>query len=127
MNSSTTALYAALLVVVYIVLSVRIIRLRRRLRVAIGNGDQPLLTRATRAHGNFAEYVPLSLLMIHFLEIQTGNGWWIHALGMALLVGRISHAYGVSQVEENLRFRVTGMSLTFSTLSLAALGVLLSH
>ena len=56
-------LYAALLAVIFVALSVRTLLLRRRLGIAIGDGDDPRMLRAMRAHANFAEYVPFSLLL----------------------------------------------------------------
>jgi uncharacterized membrane protein YecN with MAPEG domain len=74
------------------------------------------MLRTMRVHSNFAEYVPLSLLLIYLTEISGAPVLLVHALGIGLLVGRVAHAYGVSQVDENFRFRVFGMVMTFSTL-----------
>ena len=120
-----TPLYAALFALVFVALSVRTLLLRRRFKVAIGTRQQPLLARAARAHANFAEYVPLALLLIYFLEIQTGSRLWVHSLCVALFIGRLCHAYGVSQLEEDFRFRVFGMAMTFTALISAALRLLL--
>lgn len=108
-----TPLYAALLGFVLVALSVRTIRLRRRFQVAVGAGGEPSLERAIRVQANFVEYVPLALLLLFFLEARLGSGWWVHVPGVALLAGRVLHAVGVSNVKEDLRLRVTGMSLTF--------------
>jgi len=122
-----TPLYTAALALVFVYLSVRTLRLRHRLKVAIGDGDQEILARAARAHGNFAEYVPIALLLIFFLEQEIGGSAWIHVLGASLLLGRLSHAFGVSQVEENYRFRVFGMALTFFAIISACLRLLLTY
>jgi uncharacterized protein len=119
-----TPAYAAVLALLFVVLSVRTLRLRKRLRVAIGDGNDPQLARAARVHANFAEYVPLALLVIYLLEVGGAPRLAIHALCGALLVGRIAHAWGVSQVRENLRFRVAGMALTFVAIVSAALALL---
>lgn len=111
-----TPLYAALIALLFVVLSVRTLRLRGRYGVAVGPGKVPELHRAIRAHANFAEYVPLTLLLLYFLETQTMNRLLIHLFCSALLVGRVCHAYGISQVNENLNLRVTGMALTFIAL-----------
>jgi uncharacterized membrane protein YecN with MAPEG domain len=117
MQTLITPFYAALLALLFLVLSYRTIRLRRRLRVAIGDGHKPELQRAMRVHANFAEYVPLALLLIYFFEQQTGLALWTHILCVALLVGRALHAYGVSQAHEDFRFRVGGMFLTLSVIA----------
>ena len=123
---SITPIYAAILALLFVALSVRVILVRRRLRVAIGHGDQPSLERATRVHANFAEYVPIALLLIHFLETIVASRVWIHILALILIAGRIAHAVGVRRVREDLRLRVTGMALTFTALLGAAIGILVS-
>ena len=55
-----TPLYAAIIALIFVVLSFRTLLLRRRLGIAIGTGENPILTRAIRVHSNFAEYVPKS-------------------------------------------------------------------
>ena len=122
MNPITvTPLYAAIIALVFVALSIRTLSLRRRLGVAIGDGEQAVLTRAVRAHANFSEYVPIALLLIFLLELGTDSKAWVHALCAVLLVGRLSHAYGVSQIEENYRYRVFGMAMTFTVIISASL------
>ena len=113
--------YAGLLALLFVVLSVRVIRRRRGAKVAIGAGGDALLERAMRVHANFAEYVPLAVVLLALTELQRAPAWLLHALGLLLLVGRLAHAYGVSQEKENFRFRVSGMMATFATLVIAAL------
>jgi uncharacterized protein len=109
-------IYAALFAIFFIVLSIRTIRQRRSLKIGLGDAGNKDMQRAMRVHANFAEYVPLCLLMIYLVEQSGVYAWLVHALGAGLLVGRLSHAYGVSQVRENFKFRVTGMTLTFIVL-----------
>lgn len=59
-----------------------------------------------RVHANFAEYVPLALLLIFLVES--------------------SHAFGVSGDPENFRFRIFGMALTFSALLVCAIYLLVN-
>lgn len=122
-----TPLYAALLGFLLVVLSVRTIRLRRRFQVAVGAGGKPSLERAMRVQANFVEYVPLALLLMFFLETRVGSGLWVHVPGVALLVGRLLHAVGVSNVKEDLRLRVTGMSLTFLVILGVAAALILDY
>lgn len=116
-----TALYAALLTLLFVVLSRNVIVYRRRRRIAIGaEGDPELLSRV-RAQGNFAEYVPLAVVLVAFVEIQGLMPLLIHALGLVLLTGRLVHAVGLTRTPEDFRFRTTGMALTFVVLSVAAI------
>ena len=109
-------LYAAVLAVMFVLLSIRTLRLRRTLRIGLGDAGNERMLRAMRVHSNFAEYVPLSLVMLLLVEGQGAHPALVHGLCLCLLVGRISHAFGVSQQKENYRFRVLGMALTFTTL-----------
>ena len=116
MTPRIVAVYASILAIVFVFLSVRTLRMRRILKVAIGDAGNEALLRAMRVHSNFAEYVPLSLLLLYFVEASGAWPWLVHALGLALVAGRCAHAYGVSQVNENYRYRVFGMAMTFVTL-----------
>jgi len=122
-----TPLYAAFCGIILFVLSIRIIRLRRRMQIAIGAGDDADLERAMRVQANFCEYVPIALLLMYMLEIMLGASYWIHVLGGALLLGRLLHAYGVSQPREDFRIRVTGMVLTFTVILSSASRILISY
>ena len=119
-----TPFYGALFALILIGLSVRTLRLRRHYGVPLGPSRHPVLERATRVHANFCEYVPLGLICILLLEMLSGPGWWIHVLGLSLLAGRAAHAFGVSQLEEDYRYRVFGMAATFSVLILSSFGIL---
>ncbi len=122
---SVVASYMPLFGILLVVLSVRTLLLRRKLKIGIGDNDNVEMKRAMRVHANFIEYTPTAILLIFFLE-QTGSYVvWIHTLCIVLLVGRIMHAYGVSQVEEDFRFRVTGMVLTFLVLLSASIRLML--
>lgn len=113
--------YAALLAALFIFLSVRVTRLRRQERVAIGDGNNLRLRRAIRVHANFAEYVPIALILTMLIELQQFSPIVVHALCLTLIVGRLCHAYGVSQERENYRFRTAGMTLTFAAIGASAL------
>lgn len=119
-----TGIYAALLGLLFVILSIRTIKSRRRNNIALGYGDAPDLVRAARVHANFAEYVPLALLLLYFLELSPAPAGLMHGLGIVLLLSRIVHAYGVSQIDEDYRFRVAGMSGTFAVIVVASLGIL---
>ena len=122
-----TPFYGAIFALMLIGLSVRTLRLRRHYGVPIGPSREPVLERATRVHANFCEYVPIALLLIYLLEVTLGATYWIHVLGGALLLGRLLHAYGVSQPREDFRIRVTGMVLTFTVILSSASRILLSY
>lgn len=120
-----TIYYAAILALFYVYLTLKVVKVRKKEKIAIGYGESKELSRAIRVHANFAEYVPLALLLLYFLESQGGHSIIMFLLGGLLLIGRILHAYGVSKVEENLKFRVFGMFSTISVTVISALYILL--
>ena len=115
-----TALYAAAITLLFLALSVRVIRLRRAARIALGDGGERRLARAIRAHANCAEYAPIGIILIGLAESLSVPALLLHALGIGLVAGRVVHAYGVSQEPEDSRFRATGMGLTFTAIAVAA-------
>ncbi len=116
--------YAAVLTILYIILTVRTIRLRRKLKISIGDTGNQEMIRAMRAHSNFSEYVPLGLIMIFFVESQGVHTAIVHVFCLMLVIGRVSHAYGISQTKENFRFRIFGMAITLTVLLLCAVYLL---
>lgn len=116
-----TAFYAALLVPLFIVLSVRVIGLRQSAKVLIGDGGVAQLARRVRVHGNFAEYAPFALILLGLAESLRSPSWLLHICGIVLVAARLVHAFGVSQAKENIGFRVAGMVGTFSVLAVLGL------
>lgn len=112
--------YAALLVLLFIALSLRVIRLRRATRVPLGHRGERSLERGTRVHANFAEYVPMTLILLAFIEAQSWPLGVVHALCVILVAGRMLHAFGVAREPEDFRFRVAGMAMTFTVLGIAS-------
>lgn len=118
--------YAALLALLFVLLSIRTICTRHNRKVALGHGDDPAMLRAMRVHANFAEYVPLALLLIYFVETSSHAPWLVHLLGSALLLGRLCHAFGMSRTPENFRYRVAGMGLTFTVILVSTVHILIT-
>jgi|SRR5579872_871200 len=116
-------LYVGLCALIFFWLSVLVIRRRAIHRTWFGDGGHADLQRAIRVQANCAEYTPLALLVIVVLEAAGYRPWIVHALGMALVVGRILHAWGLARSASASAGRFVGINLTF--LVLAVGGVLL--
>ena len=115
-----TPLYAALLTLWFIVLSLRVIKLRGHHRVSLGDADRPDLRRAIRGHANFAEYVPLALLLLLVIELSRFSLYVVHLIGAVLLIARLLHGYALAFTPEWKFGRVWGAALTFVVLVIAA-------
>ncbi|MDJ0896439.1 MAG: MAPEG family protein [Alphaproteobacteria bacterium] len=116
-----TPIYAGVATLFFVFLSIRVIGGRRDAHVGLGDGGNRFLQRRLRAHGNFAEYCPLGIVLMALAELQNTPVWTLHMIGTALIVGRLVHAYGVSREPEPIRLRVIGMVLTFMALISGAL------
>ncbi len=92
-----TAFYAGLLALLLLVLAIRIIRLRWKLRVGIGDGGDRMMLRAVRAHGNAAEYVPITLLLLLAAELNHASPLLLHACGVVFVGSRLLHAVGLTR------------------------------
>lgn len=123
MTLPITSLYAGILALFYAFLSLRIPKLRMKHKVGLGDGNIPELQRAVRVHANFAEYIPFALLMLLLLEAQGYSAWFLHIMGLMLVVGRGLHAYGLTQTAGPSPGRFIGSISTF--FCIAAAGLLL--
>ncbi len=122
---NVTLLYAGLLALLLLVLSWQVVRLRRSLRIGLGDGGNADLQRATRVHGNFLEYTPITLLLIALLEYDGLASLWLHAAGAALLVFRGLHAFGLSRSTGTSFGRFAGTLGTWVLLAALAVTALL--
>lgn len=68
-----TTLTAAVLGLFYVWLAIQVIRLRNHHHVSTGDGGHHDLTLAIRAHGNCAEYLPISLILLGLAELNQGE------------------------------------------------------
>lgn len=115
-----TPFYAGILTVWFLLLSVRVMNLRRR-GIAFGDNGNVNVIRVVRAQANFAEYVPLALLMMGFLEVSRFSIYLLHALGLTLLLARLIHGSALSFGWQPRFGRITGAALTVIVLLVEAL------
>jgi len=92
---AVTAFYAGLLGLMAIAIAFKAGRLRAQLNVPIGDGGNRDLLLAMRRHANFAEWVPLALVLIALLEMSGVSKSAIHVLGGGLVIARACHALGL--------------------------------
>lgn len=121
---TVTAGYAALLALIYVALSLWVVTGRLNFRVNHGDGGHERLSRRIRAHANFAEYVPLILIICGFLEAGGAGRFTMNALLFPLLVARIIHPFGMIAPEnshQQFLFRGPGALLTWLVLIAAAI------
>ena len=106
--------------ILHIWLSLRVSRLRRPLKIGVGDGGNEMLLRRVRAHGNFAENVPLFLILLVLLEFSTGGDLWLWGAAILFILARIAHVFGMDRPGAH-PLRVIGISLSW--LVLLGLGI----
>lgn len=116
-----TAFYAALAVLLLLVLAARVMWRRRQARIGLGSGGDAELARRVRAHANAVENLLPGLLLLLLLELFALPPLWLHLAGATLLLGRLLHAMGLSRSGGVSAGRAVGMVLTWAALLVMAL------
>ncbi len=116
-----TALYAALLAVLYVALSLKIAFFRKNQRVDLGDGGDKHAARLIRAQGNASEYIPLALILMGVYELNGGSPLVLHAAGSLFFSARVLHAVGLTRQRGASFGRFVEATLTFAVLIALAL------
>jgi uncharacterized membrane protein YecN with MAPEG domain len=123
---AVTAFYGGLLGLIFVVLSGLVVFGRGKFRVVHGDGGHDLLHKLIRSHANFAEYVPLILVLTALLEAGGGSPGTIRTLLVILVIARVAHPIGMVAREMSLQqslFR--GVSAAVTWIILIIVSVLL--
>ena len=59
------------------------------------------------------------------VELLSYSPLIVHGLGIILVFARLSHAYGVSQTNENFKFRIFGTATTINIIGVCAFLILI--
>jgi len=110
---------ASVLGLIFIGLSIMTIAERRKAAVSLGAGDSDRLLRRIRAHANFAEYVPLALILIAAATVAGAPLWFVSASCILLVAGRLLHA--TAMLRSDGRLRIAGMAATLTVMGATAL------
>lgn len=120
-----TAVYAGVNILIFFLLAFRVVGARRKHKVSLGDGGNPSVLQAVRAHGNAAEYIPIGLTGLFLLAVlEPVPLVVVQAVGGALTAGRLLHAIGLSTSPGPSPGRALGVLLTWLSL-LATAGVLI--
>jgi uncharacterized membrane protein YecN with MAPEG domain len=122
-----TLIFAAALGLLNLWLGVRLSRLRFAKKVSVGHGNLPVVESRMRAHANFNEYVPITLILMMLVEMQVGASRGLWLVGALLVLGRVLHPFGMDRPAPN-PYRVGGMTLTWAALiALVVWAILLAY
>ena len=126
MSVAITALYAAVLGLIYVALSFNVSFKRGSTGVRLGDGGNPVMLAAMRRHGNFAEYTPFALILMAFAELGGLGALWLHAAGALLLGGRLVQLFGITSEGGPIAARIVGTLSTYAAMLVAIVGIFLA-
>src|SRR3970282_2293305 len=117
-----TAVFAGLLALMLVGISVRVTVLRARKKINFSDGGDEQLGRTIRVQGNFVEYVPMALGLMAIMEWSGAQPWLVYLVGTVLLAARVVHAFGL--YSGVFAARVAGTSVTWIVIAAEALVLL---
>jgi uncharacterized membrane protein YecN with MAPEG domain len=107
-----SAITAGVLIIGQMGLLLVVVIRRRGLRQALGDGGQPDMERAIRRHGNYAENAAIFVVALTLLEMFGAARWIVAWPAIIFVLGRISHAIGLSQTNTINFWRIAGVIAT---------------
>lgn len=116
------ALYVGLNLFLTLMLAVNVVRHRFK----GDSGDEVMLNKAVRAHGNNIEYVPITLMGLALLAMTGATAQTISILGGTLVVARVSHAYGITRATVPNPFGYVGNIGTWLIMLCIAVSLIMS-
>jgi len=90
-----TALTAGILGIMSLVLAFLAGSMRAKTGISIGDGGNQEMLLAGRRHANFAEFVPMALILLAVLELAHVSSTALYVLGGGLVLCRVAHAVGI--------------------------------
>lgn len=111
-----TAFYAALSALLIVILAIRVTLYRRSARIGIGDNGDHALAKRVRAHANAIELIPIALILLLAAELLAVDALWLHVFGVAVVLGRALHAWGLSKSGGVTAPRAMGYVLTLAAI-----------
>jgi uncharacterized membrane protein YecN with MAPEG domain len=103
---------AGVLIVAQMGLMLVVAQTRRRVRQSLGEGADASLLRAVRRHGNLAENAAIFVVALALAEMMGAQRWFVAALAIVFVLGRLAHAVGLSMANTVNAWRIAGIVAT---------------
>jgi uncharacterized protein len=114
------SVYAGVNLLILFLLAFGVVRARQTHKVSLGDGGNPAVLQAMRAHGNATEYIPAALVGLGLMAIlDPVPVLFVQVLGGVFTFGRIAHGFGLSTSGGVSAGRMIGILCTW----LAFLGI----
>lgn len=101
-------------------IAARVIAVRQRHKVVIGDGGNEALAGRMRAHANFIEYAAPFLILLALIELAEGPKLWLWVVAILFVVARILHVFGMDKTKPNAP-RAIGFIVSFLAILVLAI------
>ena len=121
-----TSLYAGILGLMLLWLSLRIVAVvRAKGEVNYGDAGNPEYTTIVRGQANFVEYVPMIVILMALNEASGTSAAWLHGEGVAIVVARLLHPFGMKPEPGVNVMRFVGTMTTWIVLTIVSIQAIL--
>lgn len=125
-------LSAAFSALYLILLSIHVIKGRRKFKVALGTEGSTEITRRIRAHANFTEYTPFFMMLLAANEYLGLHTALLVTMVVIFFLGRIMHSYSLlkhedytnGQITKTPVWRIRAMVCTFNVIGFLAISAI---
>ena len=105
---------AGALILIQMGLALLVVLQRRKNRQSLGDGGNEDVLSAMRRHGNFAENAAIFIVCFTLFELIGGSRQTLEIICAVFVVGRLSHAIGLSLTNTVNPLRVLGIVATIA-------------
>ncbi len=107
-----SAVTAGALILIQMALALLVVLARRKNRQSLGDGGNADVLRAARRHGNLAENAAIFIAGFTLFELIGGSPRTLEIMCAVFVLGRLSHAIGLSLTNTVNPLRVLGIFAT---------------
>ena len=114
-----TAIYAALLGIILIILRIRVTIVRAKTGISIYHGDNKALAEKIRQHANFTENIPYALILMVCVELAGASSALLYVIGSLLLASRLLNPFGIKHERANHPLRIISGIMTVAPMAIS--------
>ncbi|WP_394391058.1 MAPEG family protein [Shewanella woodyi] len=97
MPVAISGLYISITAILVVMFAMRVVKLRRKHKIGIGDSDNKELRIAGRVHANLIENAPIAMALLLVAELNGLAPLGLHLLGIMWVIGRVLHAIGLTK------------------------------
>lgn len=108
-------------------LAIRVLGVRVKHKVMMGDGGNPAMLTRMRAQANFVEYAPFILILLGLVELSLGSQTWLWFVGIAFILARLAHGFGMDRAAPNALRAGGAITTWLLLLGLAGLAIAIPY